>query len=234
VRTYGWNAQLPVSILTDFEEFAVYDCRIPPKEGDTAQVALLPDLYLTYQHYLERWDEIHALFSREAVAAGSLDKYIEQKKVKAGTQTVDKAFLAEISRWRETLAADIHARNPDLPQHLLNYAVQMTINRIIFLRICEDRGIEREERLQVALKEGEGLYGRLVRLFREADQRYNSGLFHINTNRIEEKSPIARKGSTGLDLSRLTPCTVPKCTMMAGGPLCAERQRQQRMGKLKP
>ena len=28
LRRYAWSAKLPVSILTDFEEFAVYDCRI--------------------------------------------------------------------------------------------------------------------------------------------------------------------------------------------------------------
>ena len=26
VRRYGWSAKLPVSIITDFEEFAIYDC----------------------------------------------------------------------------------------------------------------------------------------------------------------------------------------------------------------
>jgi len=27
LRRYAWSAKLPLSILTDFEEFAVYDCR---------------------------------------------------------------------------------------------------------------------------------------------------------------------------------------------------------------
>lgn len=28
LRRYAWSAKLPLSILTDFEEFAVYDCRV--------------------------------------------------------------------------------------------------------------------------------------------------------------------------------------------------------------
>ncbi|RKY06221.1 MAG: restriction endonuclease subunit M, partial [Planctomycetota bacterium] len=32
LRRYAWSAKLPLSILTDFEEFAVYDCRIRPKK----------------------------------------------------------------------------------------------------------------------------------------------------------------------------------------------------------
>ena len=30
LRRYAWSAKLPLSILTDFEEFAVYDCRVRP------------------------------------------------------------------------------------------------------------------------------------------------------------------------------------------------------------
>ena len=31
VRRYGWSAKLPISIITDFEEFSVYDCTKKPK-----------------------------------------------------------------------------------------------------------------------------------------------------------------------------------------------------------
>ncbi len=69
-------------------------------------------------------------------------------KGKHGTAEVDDAFLAEIERWRDLLARNIALRNPQLSQRELNYAVQMTIDRIIFLRICEDRGIEPYGQLQ--------------------------------------------------------------------------------------
>ena len=57
-------------------------------------------------------------------------------------------FLAEIECWRDLLAKNIALRNPSLNVRELNYAVQMTIDRIIFLRICEDRGVERDYRLK--------------------------------------------------------------------------------------
>ena len=63
--------------------------------------------------------------------------------------------------------------------HELNTAVQRTIDRIIFLRIAEDRGIERYGQLQ-SLTEGKDTYKQLALLFRRADDRYNSGLFHFN------------------------------------------------------
>src|SRR4030066_1613171 len=34
LRRYAWSATLPLSILTDFEEFAVYDCQIRPNVSD--------------------------------------------------------------------------------------------------------------------------------------------------------------------------------------------------------
>ncbi len=52
------------------------------------------------------------------------------------------------------------------------------IDRIIFLRICEDRGIEGDNQL-MALQNGSQMYPRLCEIFRNADDRYNSGLFHF-------------------------------------------------------
>lgn len=42
VRRYAYTAKLPLSILTDFEEFAVYDTRIKPSKDDKASVAKGP------------------------------------------------------------------------------------------------------------------------------------------------------------------------------------------------
>ena len=36
LRRYAWSAKLPMSVLTDFDEFAVYDCRIEPAKTDKA------------------------------------------------------------------------------------------------------------------------------------------------------------------------------------------------------
>jgi len=146
LRRYAWSAKLPLSILTDFEEFAVYDCRGKPDKNDKASTSRV--MLLTYRDYVQKWDEIAAVFSRDAVLKGSFDKYAEGIKGKKGTTEVDDAFLAEIERWRDLLARNIAIRNPDLTVRELNFAVQMTIDRIIFLRICEDRGVERDGQLK--------------------------------------------------------------------------------------
>ncbi len=176
LRRYAWSAKLPLSILTDFEEFAIYDCRVRPKPTDKPAIARTK--YLTYRDYVDRWDEIAAIFSKEAVLQGSFDKYVISSK-KRGTAQVDAEFLKEIETWRAALARNLALRNTKLTGRELNFAVQCTIDRIIFLRICEDRGAEPTGQLQ-ALINGSGVYKRLLQLFRAADDRYNSGLFHFN------------------------------------------------------
>ncbi|HEV8014031.1 MAG TPA: type I restriction enzyme HsdR N-terminal domain-containing protein [Stellaceae bacterium] len=59
LRRYAWSAKLPLSILTDFEEFAVYDCRVRPELSDKASAART--LYVRYDEYAERWNEIPLL-----------------------------------------------------------------------------------------------------------------------------------------------------------------------------
>ena len=185
LRRYAWSAKLPLSILTDFEEFAVYDTRVRPNQSDKASTART--MYLRYTDYSERWDEIAGIFSRTAILQGSFDKYAESKK-KRGTADVDDAFLEEIERWRELLAKDIAKRNPELSQRELNFAVQRTLDRIVFLRIAEDRGIEEYGRLQ-ALLNGTNVYKRLLVLFDRADERYNSGLFHFRAEKGRTEAP---------------------------------------------
>ena len=185
VRRYAWSAKLPLSIVTDFDELAVYDCRIKPDQNDKADKARIK--YYTYRQYAEKWDEIAAIFSKDAILKGSFDKYAESNKTKRGTAEVDSAFLAEIESWREVLARNIALRN-SLTVRELNDSVQRIIDRIIFLRIAEDRGIEDYGALR-GICNGHNIYGRLQELFYKADDRYNSGLFHFRHEKDETEPP---------------------------------------------
>ncbi|MGI8736002.1 MAG: hypothetical protein DLM53_07865 [Candidatus Eremiobacter antarcticus] len=175
VRRYAWSENLPLSILTDFKEFAVYDCRIAPNREDPASKARLR--LWTFQQYERSWNEIAALFSKDAVYSGSIDEFIKSVRPLRGSLPVDAAFLLLIERWREDLATNIAHQNQGLDSESLNYLVQMTIDRIVFLRIAEDRGLEPYGQLSEASK-GD-VYPGLCTLFEMADEKYNSGLFHF-------------------------------------------------------
>jgi hypothetical protein len=186
LRRYAWSAKLPLSILTDFEELSVYDCRSKPAATDKASAGRI--LLLNYREYPTRWDEIAGVFAKPAVWQGALDKFAEAKAGKRGTAEVDDEFLAEIERWRELLAHNLVLRNPTLRGRDVNWAVQQTIDRIVFLRICEARDLETFEQLR-ALLNGGHTYARLQELFRRADLRYNSGLFHFEVEKDRAEAP---------------------------------------------
>ena len=194
LRRYAWSAKLPLSILSDFEELAIYDCRAKPDKKDKASAGRVK-LY-SYKDYVEKWDEIASIFSREAVLKGSFDAFAEGTRLKKGTAEVDDAFLAEIERWRDLLATNIAIKNQALSVRELNYAVQMTIDRIVFLRICEDRGVERDEQLK-EIGANTNVYENLCLLFKRADARYNSGLFHFS----EEKDASSPTDTLTLNIT---------------------------------
>ncbi len=186
LRRYAWTAKLPLAIVTDFEEFAVYDCRIRPRQSDKPATARVK--YITYEQYADQWEDIAAIFSKEAILQGSFDKYAESNRRKRGTAEVDTEFLKEIERWRELLARNIALRNPELSVRELNYAVSKTIDRLIFLRMCEDRGVETYAQLRILLN-GSQVYDRLRDIFRRADDRYNSGLFYFQQEKDRPDAP---------------------------------------------
>jgi hypothetical protein len=178
LRRYAWSAKLPLSVVANFRHLAMYDCRREPDQGDTPATART--MLVSYTELPERWDEIAAVLSKPSVLRGSFDRYAADK-ARRGSAEVDQAFLREMQAWRKALAEDIAPKNPSLGQSQLNYAVQQTLDRIIFLRICEDRGIEPYGALKDLLK-GKGIYARLGALFLTADTKYNSGLFQFKTH----------------------------------------------------
>ena len=186
LRRYGWSAKVALSVLTDFDELGVYDCCFRPRIGDKASNSRLQ--YFRSEEYPDRWRELWDIFSREAVWSGAFDQYAASKR-KRGTSEVDAEFLKEIEGWRDAIARNIALRNTNLSLDDLNMAVQLTIDRIVFLRMAEDRGIEPYEQL-LKLCERPEIYSRFMRdLCRKADEKYNSGLFHFQKEAAIAEAP---------------------------------------------
>jgi hypothetical protein len=148
---YGWNSQTPISALFDFEQFEIVDCRFKP-DLETALQRNLKKFHFSQYTDKEKFAEIYWLFSREAVAGGSLEKYAESlpKKrgavqrglFKGGYQSIDEAFLEELDSHRETLARIFKNSNPQLDGESLTEATQRTLDRLVFIRFLEDKLIE--------------------------------------------------------------------------------------------
>ena len=189
VRNYGWNGKLLISILTDFEEFCIYDCTKKPKATDKAIKNRLK--YLKYNEYVANFDFLYDIFAKENVKLGSIEKYFKQK-IDKSKETVDKEFLKSLENWRTYLATSIAIKNSDLDEYEINYSVQQTIDRIVFLKICEDRGIESQGSLKQTIKSG-NYYQNLFGQFHIADQKYNSGIFDFQKDKFTQKLEIENK-----------------------------------------
>ena len=179
LKRYAWNSKKPISVLTNFKELSIYDCRVKPNKLDKASVGRI--FYTKFEDYLKNFDFIYDTFSKEAVLKGSLEKYIETSKI--ATYEVDDAFLIELEQWRSALAKNMAMRNEKLSVYELNYAIQKILDRILFLRIAEDRNIEPQEKLRKIAKSNK-VYKDLIDYFQDADSKYNSGLFDFKIDTI--------------------------------------------------
>ena len=174
-RRYGYSASLPISVLTNFHQLAVYDCVPRPTQTDEAHVARL--MLVSYGEFEARFDELWALMSRAAVYSGDFDRRFAVDVTRHGAEQFDDFFLRQVRSWRERLAVDINAHTPGLSPIELTYAVQLFLSRIVFLRICEDREIERYAMLRDLA--ADNTFNALVAELRRADAFYNSGLFRL-------------------------------------------------------
>ena len=136
---------------------------------------------MTDSQYLDQWQRLQAALSPDAVRQGKHRDLLEAAA--KGVLRVDEAFLRDMESWRDDLAEHLHKQarfiDRQLDQRELNHLVQRTIDRIVFLRIAEDRNLESYGRLERAAA-GHGVYAKIKQLYRAADRRYNSGLFHFD------------------------------------------------------
>jgi hypothetical protein len=175
VRRYGYSASLPISILTNFHQLAVYDCVPTPSENDEAHVARLH--FFSFEEFDQNFDLLWDLFSRDYIYSGEFDDRFKVGVTRHGAQQFDDFFLGQVRDWRVRLAIDINANTPGISPRELAYVVQLFLSRIVFLRICEDRDIEKYETLKGS---GAGAtFDEFLKILRRADIFYNSGLFRL-------------------------------------------------------
>ncbi|OGP32067.1 MAG: hypothetical protein A2073_01410 [Deltaproteobacteria bacterium GWC2_42_11] len=192
-KTYAWSTkEVYFVILTDFEEFKLFDASLKPNPKYPNE-GLIFDF--KYTDYLKNIEKLY-LLSKEEVEKGSLERLLPRDvKSKRLRIPVDRAFLEDMTQWREELAKDIHKRNFPSPLagegqgeggfdvRLLNDVVQKLLDRIIFIRIAEDRKIrdprELQEIVEVWRHEGKRkpLLTHLKDLFSEVNSDLNGDIF---------------------------------------------------------
>jgi len=183
---YGWNAQTPLVVLTDFEEFHILDSRFKPNIKYTKERKVLSFHYSDYLDE-EKFAKLYYLFSREAVGNGSIEKFAEtmpkprgkavQKGLFPGSyQSIDESFLTELDEIRNTLARSFKKKNPALTSEELTEATQRTIDRLVFIRFLEDMLIEGEHHISNYGDKGTA-WGDFIADCRSLNAKYNGIVF---------------------------------------------------------
>ena len=152
---------VPFALLSDFEDLKIFVVGARPHR-DEPNVGELKTLH--FRQYPLAARELWDLLAYENVKAGSLDREIDKLpkrplrlKGKQGylirpdrTKAIDADFLNFLDDARQQLGSDLlkhNDRDDLLTGHRLNEAAQRILDRLIFLRICEDRGIDTGELL---------------------------------------------------------------------------------------
>ena len=204
VKRDAWNLQIPSAVLTDFQQFRVFDTTRTPVHAEPT-AALVRDLSMDFSGYVGQWDVLLKTFGRAAVGSGSLEalraklrKAPAGKRLRTvdrmlidlrGDQPVNDVFLSFLERHRQHLAAVLYAENrAAFPEAdtlhgaaKLTEMVQRVLDRLVFIRVCEDRDVIpwgglRELLDRVSDERGE-LYPTLCARFREFDQSFNGYLY---------------------------------------------------------
>ena len=184
---YGWHKAHPLSILTDFEEFHILDCRYTPDINNSLDKCFKRFHYTDYLNK-EKFAEIYFLFSREAVANNSIEKVAETLPKRKGRapaktlfpleihQTIDEAFLEVIDGIREKLAKAFKKQDENLMSEELTEATQRTVDRLVFIRFLEDKLIEQEHWVSEFGENG-SVWNDFISTCRKLNAKYNGIVF---------------------------------------------------------
>jgi len=136
IRSYGWSIGAPFSIVTNFEQLAIYDCSIMPYISDEASYSRR--YFFTVDQFVENFEILESFLLRQHILANKI-KFVAQKG-----NTLDEKFSVLLGTIRKNIAKAILERNDINSIDILSYYVQTIINRILFIRVCESRGLEED------------------------------------------------------------------------------------------
>jgi len=174
---YAWHKGCTWAVLTNFKVIKIFNAEW--KTTNPLQAHLKT---ISCHEFLERFGELW-LLSKESFEKGLLDKEAEKWGKKAKRVPIDKQLLSDFTRFRELLSKSITKLNRDknLTEEELDESVQRILDRLIFIRNCEDRELE-PKKLISALREWEDkgrgqLIKYIIDVFLYFDRQYNSKIF---------------------------------------------------------
>jgi hypothetical protein len=119
---------------------------------------------------------VSALSSPSSLASDLTPQVLREAPSSEAIAAAEARLLRQVAHWRTLLVTAAAQSQPALPPEDLDLTVQLTLLRLLFLRLCEERGLEPHGRLRTC-GDGSAIYDCLQRLFRRASRRYACALF---------------------------------------------------------
>jgi type I restriction-modification system DNA methylase subunit len=143
---------------------------------------------------------------------GLWSRYLSPQKVKANRIAPDKAFLAQMDNekngWRVLLAKDMKKRNPSADGELITAAVQLLIDRLIFVKALSDREVDRDYLSEIKDRvteaglgtEDAGWFKSCKTIFDELNNFYNGSIFQerLELENVTVSNKVVRSVITDL------------------------------------
>lgn len=177
-RKYGWNATHKIVVLTNFENLIIYQTYIEPEVGNLT--GKYEYKHYNYLEYVDNFEEIYELISKESVENGYYDQWINNVTPESVKKhSLDSIFLKKINKWKIQIGGSLYNSGKEKfkDDENLNYYVQKLLNQIIFLRFAEDNQLETKKSLEKLIdKRIDTKY-----FLKTLDVKYNSELFDSDT-----------------------------------------------------
>ena len=137
IRSYGWSIGASYSVVTNMDELAIYDCTAMPRHTDNADFARI--VYLRTENYTDNFNCLNSFLGRE-------ETINNDHRIKfVGKDSINKNFSKALSSVRLNLAqAIINGNHRPISIADINLWTQIILNRILFIRVCEARGLEHD------------------------------------------------------------------------------------------
>jgi type I restriction-modification system DNA methylase subunit len=173
--SYAYYKKCAWAVLTNFEVIEIINAESEAPYNQYSHMTI------KCEDFLDKFDDLW-LLSEEGFEQGLLDKLAERFVRRPKRMPFDKQLLYDFTRFRDMLSKNITKLNEKrkLSEEDLDESVQRILNRLIFIRNCEDRELE-EKKLWEAKNEAK-VWKKLEEVFAYYDKHYDSKLFTYDLN----------------------------------------------------
>jgi hypothetical protein len=179
-KLYAWCSRCPIVVLTNFRQWRTYVIEEKPDYYHPRH-GRIEVLSFGVETFSEHATALNEYFSQRAVlAGGAIDSLAKRAQVDIECRAaVDQTFVTTLLSLRRKVGECVSRSNADLQEQDLDLLAQVILDRLMFLRVAEDRRImlARASLATIAGESPAGCTDRVKRVFEQMRRGYNGSLF---------------------------------------------------------